>query len=340
MRLLNMSTSKLNIYTCCLAILALMFTNCQSKRKNSPSRQENLSDIQYLNEVIQKYPQTDSLYFHRAQFYMLNSNLDSAISDLRKAISLNNKNPDYFITLSETQLLANNSRAALSILDSALSVLPDQLKILESKARLQLILRQYMEAMATLDHLFLIDPLNAYGYYISGHIFIESGDTGRAINSYQKSVDLDPEQKQAWIQLGDLLSHMKNPLAVKYYDNAIRIDSTDIEVFHNKAFALQNIGKMTEAIQQYKENIKRNNQYELSYYNLGILYKNMDSTQNAIEMLGKSIELNPQESYTYFARGECYKKLKQNDKARNDFMKAMEINPEESDFKKALESLK
>lgn len=328
------------IYALVLCLLIIGFASgCRENKPQSPSLPVGEADVALLSELIRKNPQNDSLVFLRAKLFMAENILDSAIADLQKAISLNGKNPDYYSLWSEASLLANDSKTALHALDTALSVLPDHVQLLQEKVRLQLILRQYMEGMATLDHLFLIDPQNAYGYYLAGHIFIESGDTGRAVNSYQKAVDIDPELRQAWIQLGDVLSHMKNPICIRYYDNALRIDSSDIETRHNKAYALQMLGRIEEAIAQYRDNISRDSSYELSYYNLGILYKNRDSLTQAIEMLSGSIALNPEEASTWYARGECHAKLKNKPAALEDFKKASALRPEETRYKKAIDEM-
>ncbi len=319
--------------------LLICFQGCSEKQKETNPLPAGEADVSLLSEMIRKDPQNDSLYFIRAKKYLSENVLDSAISDIRQAISLNGKNPDYFAFWSEASLLANDSKNALHALDTALGIIPDNRKLLQDKVRLQLILRQYMEGMATLDHLFLVDPQNAYGYYLAGHIFIESGDTGRAVNSYQKAVDLDPELREAWIQLGDVLSYMKNPICIRYYDNALRLDSNDVETGHNKAYALQMLGRIEEAVAQYKQNIRRDSTYELSYYNLGILYKNRDSFPQAIEMLNTSILLNPEEASTWFARGECHAQLKNKTAAQEDFKKASALRPEELRYKKAWEQM-
>jgi len=325
--------------TITLILLFCVFA-CKNKTQEVQTAISPTEDINALSLQIAQNPNSDSLYLLRAKLYMLNTQQDSAIADLRRAIFIQPKNATYYSLLSENLMLNNDSKNAIQIIDSGLLVLPNDIQLIQDKIRLQLILTQYMEAMATLDLLFLLDPQNAYGYYLAGHVFIESGDTGRAVNSYQKAVDFDPELTVAWIQLGDVLSHMKNPISIKYYDNAIKLNPEDIETRHNKAYALQNLGRIQDAILQYKENILVDSTYELSYYNLGILYKNIDSINESIQMLSKSILLNPEEAYTYYTRGECYLKINDKMAAKKDFEKALSLRPEENDFKKALEKLK
>jgi|JI10StandDraft_1071094.scaffolds.fasta_scaffold04196_19 tetratricopeptide (TPR) repeat protein len=322
--------------------LLLLLSACKEKNVADPNKSNSidLNSILHLTQLIDQNPTSDSLYIKRAQLYLESQQIDSAISDAKKSIELNSKNPQYYYFLSDAYILALDSKNALTVMDSAILLFPDDLETLLKKTRLQLILKQYMNGLATLDKIFLLDPQNAYGYYLAGHIFYETGDTGRAINSYQKATDVDPELREAWIQLGDVMSIRRNPLSIRYYDNAIRLDSNDVETLHNKAFALQSLGRRKEAIQQYLSNVKSFPEYELSYYNLGLYYQSLDSMDQAITYLTHSIQLNPNEPTTFYQRGKCYLTLKNKIKAKIDFEEALRINPDYAEVKKELAQLK
>ncbi|HRG33623.1 MAG: tetratricopeptide repeat protein [Saprospiraceae bacterium] len=323
-------------------VLLLVMFSCKVKNVADPNKSNSidLNSILQVTQLIDQNPTSDSLYIKRAQLYLESQQIDSAISDAKKSIELNSKNPKYYYFLSDAYILALDSKNALTVMDSAILLFPDDLETLLKKTRLQLILKQYMNGLATLDRLFLLDPQNAYGYYLAGHIFYETGDTGRAINSYQKATDNDPELREAWIQLGDVMSIRKNPLSIRYYDNALKLDSNDIETLHNKAFALQSLDRQKEAIQQYLSNVKSFPEYELSYYNLGLYYQSLDSIDQAITYLTHSIRLNPNEPTTYYQRGKCYLTLKNKIKAKIDFEQALRINPDYVEVKNELAQLK
>ena len=66
-------------------------------------------------------------------------------------------------------------------------------------------------------------------YYTAGNLFLVQGDSARAINSYQKAVDLDPDLLAGWHQLGDLFLARGDEKSMSYYRNLIGIKSTKIE---------------------------------------------------------------------------------------------------------------
>jgi tetratricopeptide (TPR) repeat protein len=153
-------------------------------------------------------------------------------------------------------------------------------------------------------------------------------------------VDLNPEFVEGWIQLGDIMTTMRNPLAIQYYKNAIRLDSNNIETLHNYAYSLQIFGKEQEAINQYLINIQKRPDYELSLYNLGIMYQKKDSCEKAIDYLSRAIALNSKEASSYYYRARCYTKINQADKASEDLKTALNLYPEYYEARKMLSELR
>jgi len=295
--------------------------------------------LEVLNHRIFEHPNSDSLYIDRAKFYFENEKFDSAIVDIKQAIYLNPKQANYYFYLSDAYLMAYDSKKALAILDTAIVEFPEYIPVFLKKAKLQLILKSHMNAIATLDRVFILDPQKAEGDYLAGHILSEMGDTGRAINSYQKAVDLNPDLREAWIQLGDVMTSLNNPLALRYYENAIRLDTSDIETMHNRAYALQKFGKLNEAIFEYKSNISRFPNYELRYYHLQLFVAKSDSNELAITYFTDAIKLNDQEASSYYHRGRCYEILLKKTEALVDYRKAIELDQNYNEAKKSLSRL-
>ncbi|NOT37457.1 MAG: tetratricopeptide repeat protein [Saprospiraceae bacterium] len=319
-------------------LLIILIVSCKNKETPSPETLVQLSDsIPYFDELLKKFPDSDSLHYNKGIYLIQNEQVDSGIIMLEKALELNPGHANYYLSLSDAYILAIESKKAEAIIDSAMDRFPNDVIVLLKKSRVQLILNKHLNAMATLDFIFSIDPQNAEANYIAGHVFYEQGDTGRAIKCYQKTVDLNPEYVEGWIQLGDIMMSMKNKRALDYYRNAIRLDSNNIETLHNYAYALQSLGNKNLAIEAYKKNIIKSPNYELSYYNLGLMYQEMDSCFQAIQYLDKAIELNKEEASSYYFRARCFIQSGRQVKAREDLKEALRIYP---NYKEADELLK
>lgn len=322
--------------------IILNLLSCKEKSRIEPEAVLPVdTSLDALNQKIEKNPDNDSLYYLRAKILSEQESFDSAITDLKKAISIDStKKPVYYHFLSDLYLMNVDSKAALRVMEKALILFPNDIGTLLKSARLKLILKQHMAALATLDKIFMRDPQNSPAYYLAGHVFYEMGDTGRAVNSYQKAVDMDPDLREGWIRLGDILTELHNPKAIAYYDNAIRMDTLDADTWHSKAYALEMLGDRNRAMLLYKEMCLRFPSFEPAFFNLGMLYKKMDSLQQAITHFDISVRINPAEPSSYYQRGMCNLKLGNSTQAKEDFATALRLDPEFEEAKMEMEKIK
>lgn len=327
-----------NILCFCFLIIIISCKEKTDKKIAEPSTPE-ASTFDLINKAIAADVYADSLYYQRAKMYYDNAIIDSVYSDLNRAIFLNPKKQEYYLFLSDTYLENAMSKEAAATLEKALSVDPTNKEIILRLAKLKIILQEYQLATVYINQVYAQDPQHAYAHYLSGHVYYETGDTARAINSYQRAVDSDPTLREAWIQLGDIMTERKNKLAINYYDNAIRLDSTDKESIFNKAYALQQLNRKPEAMDLYRSLCNKFPNYEPAFYNFGLMYKDAGDMDHAIEHFTISIGLNPMEASSYYHRGLCYIKQGKRVEAKADLSRAASLEPTWKEAKQALDNL-
>ena len=312
------------VFICCILFLCACKKSEYTKaEKANPANAE----LENWNQLIAQHPNVDSFYFMRGTYYFNQEAYDSAIEDYQMAIKIDStRQPNYYFYLSDAYLFNLQSRDASDIMDKALSIFPNSAETILRSARLKLILKQYFPAMTVLDKLFVRDPQNSKAYLLAGQIFYEMGDTGRAVNAYQKAVDFNPDLREGWIRLGELLCEIGTLKCIPYFENAIRLDSLDPEVYHKKAFCFAQLGKRDKAIESYKSNIIRFPAFEPSFYNLGLLYLEMDSLDLALEHFTLAIRINPREASNYYERGLIYQKKNQTKLARIEYEQALQLD--------------
>lgn len=85
---------------------------------------------------------------------------------------------------------------------------------------------------------------------------VELEDAGKfedAIISYDKALELDPNDTDTWCSKGNALASLQRfRLAIKSYDQAIKIDPGNNAALNNKSYALHKIGDTL-----YKEGKKK-----------------------------------------------------------------------------------
>ncbi len=293
--------------------------------------------IDGLSRQIAQEPDNPALYAQRAAAFYQNEGYDNAIADLQKALYIDSTNVDYHHLLADVYMDYYRSRLALATMERAGSLYPERIPTLLKLCEFQMILTKNKESLKTIDQILRIDPQNAEAYFMMGLNFKDMGDTNRAINSFQEAVEFDSDLLDGWINLGQLFAAKENPIAARYFDNAIRVDSTSIEALHAKAYYLGNQQDDLEgALDLYKTINRIDPQYEEAYYNAGLLYLDLDNAAAAQQQFDLAIKMSPTHIRAYYYRGLTHEMLGDFGQAKSDFEQALRMAPEYEAAQEAL----
>ncbi|MCB0705571.1 MAG: tetratricopeptide repeat protein [Saprospiraceae bacterium] len=293
--------------------------------------------IQGINEKIAQNPNDASLYATRAGVYYEQEAYDEAITDLNKAISLDSGQVIFYHVLADVYLDYYKSRLALNVLREATVKFPGDIPTLLKLTEFQLILRQHQGALITTNEIEKLQPLNGEMFFMRGLIRLDMGDTTKAINNFQSAVENDPDIIEGWVNLGRLWSDKNPAFAARFFDNALRRDSTNIEAIHAKAFYLSNYrNDLAGSLALYRRIIGIDSHYEDAYYNSGLLYMDMDSIQKAYNEFNLAIQMNPGFTAAYFYRGVSSEMMGNIEAAKTDYQQTLNLEP---NFERAQEAL-
>ncbi len=327
-----------------LGMLVLCLIGCktdQASSENTPPPVPTTGNptVDALTAQIIKNPDNAQLYATRAAAYYEAEGYDEAIADMAKAMSIDSTNVDYHHLLADIYLDYYQSRLALKTMERAAALHPDRIPTLLKLSEFQFILKQYNPSLKTIDQILQLDPQLGEAYFMMGRNFWEIGDTDRAIASFQKAVDFEPELIDGWIMLGKLFSEKENPVALRFYDNALAIDSTYIDAYFGKARYLHQQGQLTEAIAQYKKVNQFNPQMEDAHYNAGLAWFEMDSTDQAYQKFDLAVKVAPAFVMAYYYRGLTAEIRGDLAAAKNDYQQALNLQPDFDRAQKALNKL-
>jgi len=315
----------------------------QDKGKEGENAPESAVDpgISQLTELIEKTPGDPELYFQRAQAYYGLEGYDEAIQDLQKALSYDSVNINYLHLLADVYMDYYMSFKALMVMQKAASLYPTRIPTLLKLSEFQLILKQPEEALQTLAGIRAIDPQNAEMFYMAGLVFEDQDKTDLAIENFQSAVEIEPELIEAWIELGKLWASKKKPIALQFFDNALRVDSTNITALHEKAYYLSNtLNDLEGALAVYKKIIIAHPQYPDAYFNAGLLYLDMDSLDRAMDQFDLNIQVEPTFYQAYYYRGYCKEAKGDPAGAKKDYEHALQLAPDYEKAREALDKLK
>jgi tetratricopeptide (TPR) repeat protein len=115
--------------------------------------------------------------------------------------------------------------------------------------------------------------------------------------------------------------------AIKYYDEAIRIDPNNSLYLSQKGLALDNSGKHMAALVEYEKGILLNPNDEILWYNKGVALFNMSRFEEAINAYDIAIKLDPTYIDAINNRGRSLFHLGQINEAIKEFDKVLDIDP-------------
>jgi tetratricopeptide (TPR) repeat protein len=115
--------------------------------------------------------------------------------------------------------------------------------------------------------------------------------------------------------------------AIQAYQKVIELDSTYVEAYNNLGIVYQEMGDLDRAFGAYQKSIEINPQYEKGYNNLGIIHYLKGCHEEATEAFQKALTINSNNIESHINLGVLFKKQGQWDKAIESYQKALEVNP-------------
>ena len=134
---------------------------------------------------------------------------------------------------------------------------------------------------------------NASDYLKLGNAEYDERNYQRAIEHYDKAIEIKPDDAMAWHNKGVALGELgRYEDALKAYDKAIEIEPDYATAWHNKGIALGKLGRYDDALKAYNKAIEIKPDYTKAWYNKACVYSLNDNKENALKNLSKAIELD------------------------------------------------
>lgn len=295
--------------------------------------------LKKLTEAISKNPDNALLYFERATMLDGMEEDSLALNDYKKAISLDSTKAEYYSAIGDMLFEHKDLEGSVPWIEKAMQLNPTDKKAHLKLAKLFLFIEEYNKALSEINTVLRQDVYNPEGYYLKGMVYKSLKDTTKAISSFLTTLQVQPEYRDAMIQLGIMYSMQENPIALKYYDNAYKLDTTDVFPLYGKGVYYQDKGDFELAKQEYVNTIMKDRNYTSTYYNLGYIYMQQDSFDKAFRQYDILTKLNPQDPEAYFNRGLSYEMLGKKEDAITDYKQALVFDETYEEPKEGLKRL-
>lgn len=333
-----------NIWRCLVAMAAtaMFFVACNSGGKNSMDENNPAFShpaIAGITGQIKKDPSNAALYYKRGTL-LNNMQEDSlALNDFNKAISLDSSKAEYYSAIGDILFEHKDLSGSVKWLGKALKLNPNDPAAHLKMAKMFVYTKEYTSAFNEINTVLRQDVYNPEGYFLKGMIYKDLKDTSKAISSFQTAESVDPRYIDAMIQLGLLYSAKHDPLALKYFDKAFAIDTTDVFPIYAKGVYYQDSKDYEAAKAQYKEAILHDKNYVNAYFNMGYILMQQDSLDKAYRHYDLLTQIDPASAEAYYNRGLCNELMGKKEQAIMDFKQAIVFDSEYEEPREGLKRL-
>jgi len=188
--------------------------------------------------------------------------------------------------------------------------------------------KEYDKAIEAYQKAIEINPNNAWAYNNMGLCFYHKKEYDKAIEAYQKAIELDPNYARAYNNMGLCFYHKKEyDKAIEAYQKAIELDPNYAKAYNNMGLCFYHKKEYDKAIKAYQKAIELVPNYARAYRHMGIINAYKKEYDKAIEAYQKAIELDPNYALAYDNIGNSYYEKKEYDKAIEVYQKAIELDP-------------
>ena len=288
---------------------------------------------------IKNNPDNMELYVERCQAYSSEGFHKEAVRDAEIILSLDSTNWRSYRLLAGCYLDNNESRRALKTLDKGTERFPENAYLLLVQAEMNHILQQFDQAILATEKILKFDRYNVEAHFMQGIILKDMKDTARAINAFQYAVEQDADHIDSYIELAHIFYQLGKPIAVDYYHNALRIDSTNYTAIKGLALYHHQNGQLEQAKEIYQKLIYHHPQESDGSYNFGLLFMEEENWSEALRYFDIATKYSPQFAEAYYFKGYALEELGQIDKAKIAYTNAMNNNDRDNKAAQALERL-
>lgn len=242
-----------------------------------------------LGKLPEKYKRSDYAHYILSQAYYNIKEYNKAISEINKALSINPENTNYLKYKAQIFCETNRLSDAIKILDNLLA---QNTNMLDYRNELEG-LRFYTLAKAEKDR-------TKSKYYLANY-FLKTGDTQRAIKELNQNISTDKKDYASLTLLADIRFQQNNLSdAIDLYERAYKIKKNDAATLMGIANMYMYKKDYRNAAEFFVKASKRTKNNAEALINASLCYKKIGSAEKAVEYINKVFAKENIEGKVYY----------------------------------------
>lgn len=292
--------------------------------------------LKYLNEALSNFRNCEghieahNAYSLRGDIYRLKGEYDAAIRDYNCALQTNPDDADTYYNRAlvygdkgEEKAAKDDFAKAIHLYTETLNDKPLDHKTRRKRAFTFLNLNDYDNAIKDLQYIVNASSNSSIAHRDLGYALRLKGDLDTAIYELDKAVDLDPEDFDAYTNLGiayrDRGKEGDIEEALFAFNKALQANPDYVPALKYRGFIWISQNELEKAIEDFKRVVSLDYQNPIAHRDLGYAYRLNTEYNLAIEHLTIALQQNAHDADAYLNRALAYQAIQKNEEAMNDY---------------------
>ena len=153
-------------------------------------------------------------------------------------------------------------------------------------------------------------------------------DYQSTIAIWQSMVDKRPRDFFARQNLANTLFQTgRTHEAIQHYQEALRLQPDNADIYNNLGAALANLGKTDEAIEHYQRALRLSGDYFLAHHNLGLVLASLGRSDEAIQHYQQALRVKPNYAEAHYNLANALTHLARYKEAMDHYREALRLKP-------------
>lgn len=281
-----------------------------------------------LNNVLRNDPNNLDVLEERARIYLVMRNLQYAAADVSAVLQMDSTRAKALELWGDLGFASNKTRESRDAWQKCMLNHPENVPCRLKMAELYHIVTEFEKSAELVDVVLNLDPENAEAHFLKGLLMRDAlGDTTRALEWFQKAIDLDNDYVEALDMCGVLYSAQGNDLALGYFNRLIELNPTNRVSVYNRGMYFLGKQRWNEALEDFTQCVKLDPADIESLFNLGYIHLQLQMYREARGYFDNALAVQPINHRALYGRGYASEMLGDITSAEQDYRAALGYNP-------------
>jgi len=296
-------------------------------------RQQKFAEARaLLTPALEQNPKAIPIMLELGVLDLQEKKTKDAIGIFHRAYETNPNSVRALLGESRSYLADGQVQKSVQIVQDEVNKYPERLDLQRELGNAQLAASQFSAAVGTYQQLIgkVKDPKQQSALYVlMGQAYHHAGDVQHSIEAYEKSRNGARDTAPVMRDLGMLYEEAgKRDVAKKYYEAALRIDSTDPLALNNLAYMIaESDGDLNEALTYAQRARQKLPNYAEITDTLGWIYLKKNLTDNAIDTFRGLVAQAPQIPTYHYHYAVALSKKGDRESAKRECLSALANKP-------------